>query len=86
MEIQKFEYLKNEKSFLDEIKSIFIVFKGLSYGVKIKIDKKCGGTSFEKSNEEKTTSMEKVVTSFNVGKVCNENKVSLSKGGLRVTF
>ena len=24
MEIQKFEYLKNEKNFLDEIKSIFL--------------------------------------------------------------
>ena len=36
-EIQNFEYLQNEKSFLDEIKSIFIVFKGLSFGEKIKI-------------------------------------------------
>ena len=26
MEIQKFEYLKNEKSFLDEIKNIFHSF------------------------------------------------------------
>ena len=26
--LQKFEYLKNEKSFLDEIKSIFQFFKG----------------------------------------------------------
>ena len=43
-------------------------------------------TSFEKSNKERTTSRKKVVASFNVGKVCNENKVSLSKGGLRVTF
>ena len=33
---QKFEYLKNKKSFLDEIKNIFIVFKGLSVGEKIK--------------------------------------------------
>ena len=29
MEIQKFEYLENKKSFLDEIKTSFIVFKGL---------------------------------------------------------
>ena len=29
MKIQKFEYLENEKSFLDEIKSIFIVFNEL---------------------------------------------------------
>ena len=26
--LQKFEYLKNENSFLDEIKSVFHVFKG----------------------------------------------------------
>ena len=32
-EIQKFEYLKNKKSFLDELK-IFIVFEGLSFGEK----------------------------------------------------
>ena len=35
--LQKFEYLKNEKSFLDEIKNIFYSFKGLSLGEKIKI-------------------------------------------------
>ena len=34
---QKFEHLENEKSFLDEIKTFFIVFKGLSFGEKIKI-------------------------------------------------
>ena len=34
---QKSEYFENEKSFLDEIKSFFIVFKGLSFGQKIKI-------------------------------------------------
>ena len=28
----KFEYLENEKSFLDEIKNISIVFKGVSFG------------------------------------------------------
>ena len=33
-EIQKFKYLKNEKSFLDEIKTFFIVFEGLSFGEK----------------------------------------------------
>ena len=36
-ELQKFEYFKNEKSFLDEIKKHFIVFKGLSFCEKIKI-------------------------------------------------
>ena len=35
--LQKLEYLENEKSFLDEIKTFFIVFKGLSFGEKIKI-------------------------------------------------
>ena len=34
--IKKIEYLKNEKSFLDEIKGFFIVFEGLSFGEKIK--------------------------------------------------
>ena len=38
-EIQKFEYLDNEKSFLDEIK-FFIVFEGLSFSEKYKFDKK----------------------------------------------
>ena len=33
-EIQKFEYLDNGKSFLDEIKIFFIVFKGLPFGEK----------------------------------------------------
>ena len=28
-EIQKFEYLEKEKSFLDEIKNIFHIFQGL---------------------------------------------------------
>ena len=37
--LQKNEYLKNKKSFLDEIKKNFIVFEGLSFGEK-KIDKK----------------------------------------------
>ena len=40
MKIQKFKYLKNEKSFLDEIKTFFIVSEGLSFGEKLKIDKK----------------------------------------------
>ena len=30
--IQKFEYLEKEKSFLDEIKTFFTVFEGLSFG------------------------------------------------------
>ena len=34
MRIQKFEYLKNKKSFLDEMKNIFIVFERLSFGEK----------------------------------------------------
>ena len=34
MEIQKFEYLENEKSFLDETKISFIVCEGLSFGKK----------------------------------------------------
>ena len=33
-DIQEFEYLENERSFSDEIKSIFIVFEGLSFGEK----------------------------------------------------
>ena len=33
--LQKFEYQKNEKSFLIEIKSIFHSFEGLSFGEKI---------------------------------------------------
>ena len=32
--IQKPEYLENEKSFLDEIKNIFHIFEGLSFGDK----------------------------------------------------
>ena len=35
--LQKFEYLENEKSFLDEIKTFFMDFKGLSFCEKIKI-------------------------------------------------
>ena len=34
--LQKFEYLENKKSFLDGIKTFFIVFKELSFGEKIK--------------------------------------------------
>ena len=29
-----FKYLENKKSFLDEIKTFFIVFEGLSFGEK----------------------------------------------------
>ena len=32
--LQKFEYLENERSFLDEKKTFFIVFEGLSFGEK----------------------------------------------------
>ena len=35
--IQKFEYLENEKSFLDEIKSIFQFLKGYHLVKKIKL-------------------------------------------------
>ena len=35
--LQKFEYLENEKRFLDEIKNAFHGFEGLSFGGKIKI-------------------------------------------------
>ena len=38
--LQKFEYLENEKSFFDEIKILFIVLEGLSFGEKIRNDKK----------------------------------------------
>ena len=33
-DIQEFECLENERSFSDEIKSIFMVFEGLSFGEK----------------------------------------------------
>ena len=36
MKIQNFEYLKNKKSLLDEVKAFFIVFERLSFGGKIK--------------------------------------------------
>ena len=35
--LQKSEYLENEKSFLDEIKTLDIVLGGLSFREKIKI-------------------------------------------------
>ena len=35
--LQKFEYHEKEKSFLDEYKTFFIGFEGLSYDKKIKI-------------------------------------------------
>ena len=35
--IQKLEYIENENSFLDEIKSIFIVFERLSFDEQLKI-------------------------------------------------
>ena len=36
MEIQKFEYLENKKSFSDEIKTFFTVLEGLPFGEKVK--------------------------------------------------
>ena len=36
LEMQKIEHLENERSFLDEIKSIFHSFWGLSFGEKVK--------------------------------------------------
>ena len=50
MKIQKFEYLKNKKSFLDEIKSIFHSFEGLSFGKK---NKKIVDTSFKSTGKLK---------------------------------
>ena len=44
--LQKFEYLENKESFLDEIKTFFIVFKGLSFGEKNKILTKNSGRKF----------------------------------------
>ena len=40
MKIQKCEYFENEKSFLDEIKTFFVVFEGLSFGEKLNFDRK----------------------------------------------
>ena len=40
--IQKFDYLENEKSFLDEIKNFFIVFEGLSFGENRNLIKNSG--------------------------------------------
>ena len=34
--LQKFEYFENKRSFLDEIKTFFIVFKGLLFSERIK--------------------------------------------------
>ena len=34
--IQKFAYLENKNSFLDEIKTLFIDFEGLSFGENMK--------------------------------------------------
>ena len=45
--MQKHEYLKNEKSFLDEIKNIFHSFWGAIIWLKIKIWSKIADTSFK---------------------------------------
>ena len=47
MEIQKIEYLENENSFLDEIKTFLIVFEDLSFDQRIKIWQKVADTSFK---------------------------------------
>ena len=44
--LQKFEYLEYERSFLNEIKTFFIVFEGLLSGEKIKIWQKTADASF----------------------------------------
>ena len=43
---ETFEYLENKKSFLDKIKSIFVVFEGLSLVGKEKL----ADTSFKPNN------------------------------------
>ena len=53
--IQKTNYLKNEKSFLDEIKGFFIVFEGLSFGER---NKKITDTSFKHSHKKWKDSLE----------------------------
>ena len=47
IELQKCEYLGNQKSFFEEKKTFFIVFKGLSFGGKIKILLKIVDTIFK---------------------------------------
>ena len=42
MQVQKFEYLENKKSFLDKIKTPFIVFEELSFGENKNLLKNCG--------------------------------------------
>ena len=46
-EMQKIEYHKNKKSFVDEIKSSLIVFEGLSFGEKNKNWMEIADTSFK---------------------------------------
>ena len=53
MEIQKFEYLENEKSFFDDIKTFVFVFEGLLFGEKIKKLIKIADTSSKKSFKRK---------------------------------
>ena len=45
--LQKFEYLENEKSLLDKIRKVFMVFEGLSSDEKMKIWSKIADTSFK---------------------------------------
>ena len=49
IEIQKFEYLENEKSFTDEIKTIFYSFWKTIIWWKIKICWKIADTSFKEA-------------------------------------
>ena len=57
MEIQKFEYLENEESFLDEIKNIFHSFWRLSFGDESKFVKKktSKGTIYKCQNQTEMT-------------------------------
>ena len=49
--IQKFEYLENEKSFLDEIKNTFLSFwRAIIWSKNKNLIKKIAGTSFKKVN------------------------------------
>ena len=53
--LQKFEYLENKESFLDEIIKKIIVFQGLWFGKKIKIWQKIADTSYKSCMGQKAT-------------------------------
>ena len=65
MEIKKFEYLENEKSFLDEIKSIFQSFWRAIIWWEIKIWLKLEGKSFN-NKDTRTTSMASLLLTLNI--------------------